>query len=99
MKSKTTTRMPRARMFLSLILFLVMSTSEFLNAQAVIQTPNPPYNGNQSTAGRNFITFVIENTNNVPYTLNEISTYVKTTDNNAFYRLYYSPTSISGTDN
>src|SRR5688572_10483725 len=105
MKSKTTTRMPRARMFLSLILFLVMSTSEFLNAQAVIQTPNTPYNGNQSSSGRNFVTFIIENTNNVPYTLNEITTMVRSgtitptfsfsPDSNAVYKLYYS-TNLSG---
>src|SRR4030095_5092340 len=94
MNSKTITL--KFKGWLLLCFVMVMALSGRVQAQAVINTPNPPYSGTVTSGARNFVTFVIENTNNVPYRLNQISTFVTPADNNAIYRLYYSPTSISG---
>src|SRR6188768_4173271 len=97
MKSKTITL--KIKKWLLLCFVFMTALFGMANAQAVITTPNPPFTPNQSLSGRNFITFVIENTNNIPYNLNQISTYVIATDNNAVYRLYCSTTNLSGPGN
>src|SRR5262245_15782089 len=71
MKTSSTTRLFTFRMLL--ILLTALTLPNLSPAQVFIQTPNPPYNGNVTTANpRNFITFVIENANNEPYNLTEV---------------------------
>jgi len=95
MKSKTTLKFKK---WLLLCFVFVTALLGMADAQVIIQTPNPPFNGSTAGGTRNFVSFIIENSSNTPYNLTEISTYVVAANNNAIYQLSYKTIPLSGPD-
>jgi gliding motility-associated-like protein len=85
----------RVALLVSVFVFCLLAN---VSAQTTLTTlPNPPYNGGNSAGTNAAVTFVVENTNSFPILLNDVSTWLNTTDANGTLQLWYSSTSLSGT--